>query len=231
MDALDNLVTPASDLLGRVDDLLVRAGAPGDHPIWPLLRRLGVLPGEAVGALVALSPAPLAAAASALRDLMGEYDEAYAVLARGGSWEGAGAEAFAAHRGALASQIAGGADNLSARLAATAAYADATASWIADARSSLAAALADVLASAEAVAVVAGGGLAAEAETMRPAGVSPASATAAARIGARILSAVLDAYEAAELLLHRSAPTLAEVPFRPPAEVATRLDATTRIAL
>lgn len=231
MDVLDDLVRTAGDLLGRADDLLVRAGAPDDHPIWPILRRVGALPGEAVGAVAALRPAPLAAAATALRELVGEYDEAHALLGSGGSWEGAGGDAFAAHRAALAAHIADAADNLSARLTATAAYADAMAVWIADTRSSLAATLADVLTSAEAVAVVTGGGFEAHADTVRAAGVSLAAVTAAAEIGARILSAVVDAYAAAEMLLHRSAPTLDELPFRPAADIAARLDATTRIAL
>jgi len=47
MDLLDRVTGPAADLLARVDDGLLAEGAPAGHPIWPLLRRAGALPGDA----------------------------------------------------------------------------------------------------------------------------------------------------------------------------------------
>jgi hypothetical protein len=78
MDALDLLAGPAGELLTRVDGALARSGAPDAHPIWPLLRRVGALPGAAVGAVAELRPAPLAAAAPSLRTLAQGYAEASA---------------------------------------------------------------------------------------------------------------------------------------------------------
>jgi hypothetical protein len=57
MDPFDRLAGPAGDLRRRVGESLAAGGAPEGHPIWPLLRRLRALPGEA---LAALRPAPYA---------------------------------------------------------------------------------------------------------------------------------------------------------------------------
>lgn len=219
MDALDQLAGPAAGLLNQVDDLLARAGAPADHPIWPLLRRLGVLPGEAVGALAALQPAPLAAAGPSLGALAREYEDARADLADGGSWEGAGAEAFAAYRASLAAYLADGPESMTGRLATTASYADALAEWVTQTRAVLARALADVLGSVEAVAVVTGAG----------SDPQPAAVQAAAEIGAWVLGGVAEAYDEAETLLHRWAPRLAELPYRAPADGVSTIDSATRI--
>lgn len=219
MDALDQLAGPAAGLLNQVDDLLARAGAPAHHPIWPLLRRLRTLPGEAVGAVAALQRAPLAAAGPSLGALAREYEDARADLADGGSWEGVGAEAFAAHRASLAAYLADGPESMTGRLAATASYADALAEWVTHTRAALAESLADVLGSVEAVAVVTGAG----------SDPQPTAAQAAAEIGARVLGTVAEAYDEAETLLHRWAPRLAELPYRGPADGASTLDIATRI--
>lgn len=212
MDALDQLAGLAAGLLDRVDGVLAQAGAPEDHPIWPLLRRLGALPAAVVGTVAALRTAPLAAAGPPLRSLAMEYDDARTAIADGGSWEGAGAEVFAAHRAALAAHLAG----MTARLAATEAYAGAVADWIDQSRAALARELAAVLGSAEAVTV-----------TTEPAG-APA-AVAAADIGARVLAVVDEAYARADALLRTWAVELEELPYRAPDVSAASLDLTTRI--
>ena len=93
MDALDRLAAPARELLSRVDGMLTRIGAPEDHPLWPLVRRLRVLPGDAVAALAAVEPAPLSAAGPALRTLSGQYAQPRATPP---DWAGPAAEAFTA---------------------------------------------------------------------------------------------------------------------------------------
>lgn len=220
MDPFDHLAGPAANLLGRVDDLLVHDGAPEDHRIWLLLRRLGVLPGEAVEALVALRPAPLAAAGTDVREVVREYDDVCSAIGPGGGWEGAGAQAFAAQRAALMAHLSGDPESLGGRLDATASYLAAVADWTTWCRAALARTLAGVLGSAEAVAVVAQGG---------PGGGATCGAVAAAEIGARVLATVAEAYDRGEILVRRWAPGLAEVAFRPPVDAGTRLDATTRL--
>jgi hypothetical protein len=236
MDPLDRLAGPAGDLLRRVDETLAAGGAPEGHPIWPPLRRMRALPGEAVAAVAALRPAPLADAGNAVRALIREYDDARASLDDGGSWEGAGAEAFAAHRDALAAHLTGGPESLTGRLDTTAGYADALADRVRQSRAALARTLAEVLGSTEAVTVVAGG----PDHTSLPAGTArgdgrPVRAGAtvdvpAADIGARVLATVAEVYDRAEDLLHRWGPSLAELTYRAPIEAAGgRLDTTMRI--
>lgn len=130
-DPLDHLAEVAHELLTGVDATLGRAGASQDHPIWPLLRRLGTLPGAAVDAVAALRPAPLAAAGTALRELAVTYAELGATVPEhltgrdqpgapngpgtptepGGpaepAWQGASAEAFADWWTALAAYLTG----------------------------------------------------------------------------------------------------------------------------
>ncbi|MEV4760582.1 hypothetical protein AB0J86_36520 [Micromonospora sp. NPDC049559] len=219
MDPLDRLAGPGADLLRRVDDTLVAAGAPDDHRIWPLLRRLRALPGEAVAAVAALHPAPLAEAGGALRTRLPEYEDARAALAREVSWQGAGAEAYAAQRDALAAYLTAGPESLAGRLSATAGYAAALGDWVTASRGALARTVAEVLGSAEAVALLPG------AAEDGPASAAPA----AAEIGARVLTTVAEAYDRAEALLARWAPRLGEVDFRPPAGTAARFDLTTRV--
>jgi hypothetical protein len=239
MDPLDHLAGPAADLLSRVDQSLAIAGAPDGHPIWPLLRRLRTLPGAAVEAVAALRPAPFADAGHAVRGLLPEYDDAAAALAGGGSWAGAGADAYAAQRAALEAHLTGGPESLSGRLDATAGYADALADWVDHSRDALARTLGEVLTSAEAVAMVTaapggplapGGAVAPGSPVGRGSASSQGGVLAAAEIGARVLGAVAEAYDRGEELRQHWSPSLAELAFRPPVDTALRLDATTRIS-
>jgi hypothetical protein len=211
MDALDQLAGSATALLDRVDSAIVASGAPGGHPIWPLLRRLGALPGAATSTIAGLRPAPLAAAGPSLHSLIEVYEQRGETIADSGSWEGAGAEVFGAHRAALSAHLG----EMAGKLAATEGFSTAVAEWIEESRAALARELAAVLGSREAVTV-----------TVEPPG-SPA-AVAAAEIGARVLAAVDVAYERAEALLHRWAADLAELPYRPPDAGPVAFGPTTR---
>jgi hypothetical protein len=225
MDALERLAGPASDLLALVDRALARSGAPDAHPVWPLLRRVGALPGVAVGAIAELRPAPLAAGGPSLRMLAEGYAEASAaatihaptgttgraLMVDSGGWQGMAAEAFAARWSALSAHLAGGVDSLSARLETTAAYAESIASWMARTRGAVAETLARVLTSAEAVAVVTG-----------PAGAgwfgaewpAPPAARAHADIAAAVLYPIARACEQASELAERWSPRLTELAYR-----------------
>ncbi|GAB2929435.1 hypothetical protein GCM10027280_16190 [Micromonospora polyrhachis] len=223
MDLLDHLAEPASDLLARVDRTLTLGGVPAGHPIAPLLRRLRALPGAAAGAIIALQPAPLAAAGQMLRELTRVYDQPQAALAATGTWQGSAADAFDIQRAALAEHLTGGTESLLGRLTATADHADALVEWATRSRAELASTLVAALGSAEAVTLVTGVG----AEDSAPG--DPGAVRAAAAVGARTLSTVADAYEQAETLLHRWPPRLSELILRPSVEGATGFDQTTRI--
>jgi hypothetical protein len=198
-DALDRLAGPAADLLDRVDTTLTRCGAPADHAIWPLLRRVGALPGEVVGAIAALRPGPLAAAGMPLRALIRRYGDA--AVAGPVGWRGAAADRFADQWTALRTHLDGDAESLTGRLAATAGYLDAVADWLAEGREALARTLASALISAEAVAV-------------RTAAVG--APLAAADLAAYVLAAVAGLCDDGGTLPGSWAPRLAELPFRPP---------------
>jgi len=211
MDALDHLAGPATALLDRVDSALVASGAPGGHPIWPLLRRLGALPGAATSTIAGLRPAPLAAAGPSLHSIIEVYEERGAAIADSGSWEGAGAEVFGQHQAALSAHVG----EMAGKLASTEGYSAAVAEWIEESRAGLARELAAVLGSREAVTI-----------TVEPTGVPVA--VAAAEIGARVLGAVDVAYERAELLLRRWETELAELPYRSPDDGPIAFGSTTR---
>ncbi|MEV4533221.1 hypothetical protein AB0J82_05250 [Asanoa sp. NPDC049518] len=183
-DALDHLTRPAGHLLARVDDLLTRFGAADDDPVWPLLRRVRALPGEAVAALVStLRAEPIAEAGAAVRARTTTYDEARVAVSAPVAWEGPAGDAFSAHAARLAADLTAATD----ALGATARLADEVADWVARTRASLAAVLADVLTSGEAVAVVLG--------------TSDAS-RAAVTIATRVLTALDAAGADAETISH-----------------------------
>ncbi|MGS2615641.1 hypothetical protein ACVCAH_14130 [Micromonospora sp. LZ34] len=225
MDALDRLAEPGLDLLRRVDTLLA-AGAPEGHRVWPLLRRMQVLPGEAVRGFLDLRPAPLAAAGHAVRRHVRAYDEVGAALTDPVVWSGPAAGAYGQARTALLRHLDEGPESLVGRLESTAGYADALADWVEGSRLALARALADVLRSAEAVAVVAA--------TTMPGAVTPPRPTgpggvAAAEIAARVLAVLCVAYDGAETLLRQWGPSLAESRWRAPVVERTRYDSPTRV--
>jgi len=191
MDALARLEPVARDLVHRVDTALVTLGAPADHPVWPLLRRLGVTPADAVRFVVETDPTPLRATAAALRDRAEAYEATE--LPADLPWRGAAGETYAEQAAGLRAHLG----ELAGRLRATAAYADDVADWSARSRERLARALADVLTSAQAV-------------TVRT-GTSPAPA--AADIGVRLLGAVAEAVAEGTDGHRRWASELGELPY------------------
>ncbi len=212
MDALDRLAEPGLDLLRRVDTLLA-AGAPEGHRVWPLLRRMQVLPGDALRSFLDLRPAPLAGAGHAVRRHIQGYDHACAALTDPLLWSGSAAAAYGQSRAMLLRHLDEGPESLVGRLEATAGYADALAHWVEDSRLAVARALADVIGSAEAVAVIAATSLTREQSHSGPS--SPGNA-GAAEIAARVLAVLCVAYDGAETLLRQWGPSLAESPLRPP---------------
>ncbi|WBC13600.1 hypothetical protein O7600_21010 [Micromonospora sp. WMMA1998] len=220
MDALDRLAEPGLDLLTRVDTLLA-AGAPEGHRLWPLLRRMQVLPGAAVREFLDLHPAPLTGAGHAVRRLVRGYDDTCALLTDHVAWSGSAAAAYDEARGALLRHLDEGPESLVGRLESTAGYADALAGWVESSRAALARVLAEALGSAEAVTVHAAG---------RPAGdAGRVGASAAAEIATRVLSVLGVAYDGAETLLRQWGPSLAETTWRDRAATAPRYGGTTRI--
>jgi hypothetical protein len=206
-DELDRVGGAAADLLARVDRAVGTAGAPPDHPVWPLLRRLGALPGEVVDAVAALRPGPLAGAGPALGPLIDGYADTGRMAARGAAWSGAAADRFAAAAEALATHLTGEgtADRpgLAGRAHATAAFAGEIVAWMGQTRHAVAVSVAAALGSAEAL-------------TLRTAaGPSPQTAVAAADIAALVLGTVANAYDRAEELCGRWAGELIEEDLRP----------------
>ncbi|PZG07229.1 hypothetical protein C1I95_31330 [Micromonospora craterilacus] len=211
MDALDRLAEPGLDLLRRVDTLLA-AGAPEGHRVWPLLRRMEVLPGEALRNFLDLRSAPLAGAGHTVRRQVHGYDHACAALTDPVLWSGPAAASYGQSRATLLRHLDEGPESLVGRLEATASYADALADWVEGSRLAVARVLADVLGSAEAVAVAAATSVTRESSHSGP---SSPGAAGAAEIAARVLAVLGVAYDGAETLLRQWAPSLAESPWRP----------------
>ncbi|PZF83671.1 hypothetical protein [Micromonospora deserti] len=226
MDVLDRLAEPGLDLLRRVDTLLA-GGAPEGHRVWPLLRRMQVLPGEAVQGFLDLRPAPLAGAGHAVRRLVRGYDEVSAALTDPVLWSGPAASAYGQARTALLHHLEEGPESLVGRLESTAGYADALADWVEGSRVALARALADVLRSAEAVAVVAATSVPVGASG--PRGLAGPGGPEAAEIAARVLAVLCVAYDGAETLLRQWGPSLAETRWRAPLVDRPRPGTPTRV--
>ena len=229
MDALDRLAGIGTDLLHRVDAALVAGGAPAGDPLWPLLRLVGALPGDALEFGLKLTPGSLRVAASQLRADADRFARRRDRLAAdlgpaAGGWEGSGAEAFKARWQSLAAHIGDGGDpaTVTGRLRATASYADALADWSEGLRTELAEAVARIAGSVEAVTI----------RGMTDGPPSAAVLEAAARIGVRVLRPVADAFGAARELEQRWSPDLAELRYTEPGAAPTGAVAPiTRVAL
>jgi hypothetical protein len=196
MDSLDQIAGPATPLLNRVDDLLSTAGAPPDHPVWAELRRVRLLPGDAVHAVATLRSADLLDAAPELR----AGARAYAALAESlpppAPWTGDAADAYDTVRRREAEHLSGTAHSLDERLEATADLADALVDWVNQTRGDLAGTLAHVLTSTEALELTSHG-------PSDPA--VPGAGRAAADVAERILHTVAESYEQAADLLYATA--------------------------
>lgn len=182
MDLLDRIHPTARGLLRRVDTTLLSTGAPDDHPIWPLLRRRGALPGELVASIAEITPDALGAAAGPLRERADGYVSWTSSAPVVAAWRGPAAEGFAARWSALSGHLAGDEDTMAGRLVDTARYLEDVAAWLARARRELAGALAECLGSAEAAVLRA----ASDASPAR------GEVVAAATLGAHVLAAAGD---------------------------------------
>jgi hypothetical protein len=197
MDRLDEALYAARPLLTRVDDLLTVSGAPEDHAVWGELRRVRLLPADAVQAVAALRPSALNDAGPELRAEARTCVDVAAALPRPDEWTGEAAEAYDEARRRMAVTLSGGDESLEERLQATADLAEALKHWMEQTRATVAAALATVLTSAEAL-------------TLRSGPVTVPSAgpeaLAAADIAAHLLRTVADNYDQATDLIHGSTP-------------------------
>lgn len=232
MDLLDQIHPASRDLLDRVDATLLAVGAPDDHRIWPLLRRVGALPGDAVGQLATATPQRLAAAAIPLRHHADGYGSSVASVADVAAWRGPAAEGFAAQWSTLSGHLAGDDETMAGRLLDTARFLDDVAGWLARARRELAGALAECLGSAQAGVVRA---LPAAAAGLDPleASVHLASdsgaptpreaVAAAAAIGAHLLATVAEIIDDGQRTLDDWADRLSDLPYptvpAPPARI------------
>ena len=173
-DPLGRLHEAGARLLAEVDETLVRWGAPDHHPIWPLIRSIGLLPGDAVAAVEALSWEAFQQRA----DLMHSHHERAVgvgdLLAAPSGWEGPAAEAA----GAKLDSAHAGVRVLAANARVLAQVMGDLAEWGVQGRLRLARTLAKVLTSAQTVDLTM--------EDTEPVG----RAQAAADIGAEVLAEV-----------------------------------------
>jgi uncharacterized protein YukE len=179
MDALIRVRVASDDLLAQVDATLAHHGAPEDHDIWALLRRHGLLPGDALATAAQWLPPVLEGRAALLRRQSEAQAQSAATLAREAAlsgWEGDAAAAFHTRLGDVRRDLAE-MEDASARLADCL---DELADWLAGARHALARLLADALLSAEAVTLA----------IPPPLTAPTARAQAAATIGASVLAGV-----------------------------------------
>jgi hypothetical protein len=222
MDLLDRVYPVARELLDRVDATLLAGGAPADHPIWPLLRRLGALPGEAVAHLAGVAPDALTGTGDTLRQHADGYRHRVEDVPMPAGWRGPAADAYAVSWSGLSAHLAGGGpDTLAGRLTDTASYLDDVSAWLGRARRALAGTVAECLGSAEAVTLHAapgdptgawfsGGGAGSGAP-------SPGAVTlAAATIGAHLLATAAEVLDDGRTVHDRWSGRLDELSYRPP---------------
>lgn len=200
-DRLDQLVEAASSLLARVDTVLSVVGAPEGHHVWPELRRVRLLPGDAVRAVCDLRPEAILETAPELRGNVRAYAELADALPIAAGWSGEAAEAYEAARRRAAEHLNGGPESLGRRMEATADLADALTDWMTRTRRELAMTLAEILGSTEAITLSAAGELPPEEE-----------AAAAANVAASLLRTVADNYDRGEVLLDESVPLQTALP-------------------
>ncbi len=224
MDLLDRVHPVGRDLLDRVDATLSARGAPADHPVWPLLRRLGALPGALVGHLASVTAEALTGAADAVRGEADGYRHRTDETPMPAAWRGPAADAYGGTWAGLSAHLAGtGPGTLAGRLTDTAGYLDEVSAWLRRARRALAGTLAECLGSAEAVTLrcapptgeltaawFASGGIGSG-------NVSPAAvAQAAATMGAHVLTTGGEVLDDGRALHDRWSPRLGELSYRPP---------------
>jgi hypothetical protein len=196
MDRLDALLDTVGPLLRRVDEVLSSGGAPPEHEVWAELRRVRLLPWDAVLAVAALRPGDLDEASRELRADARSCAGVADSLPSPGVWSGDAADAYDQARKRAADHLSGGLGSLDERLEATADLADALIDWMARMRGDLATTLAEVLSSAE------GLSLSFRIDADPP---SARDVLAAADVAVNILRTTADGYEVADDLLQASA--------------------------
>ncbi|AGL13984.1 hypothetical protein [Actinoplanes sp. N902-109] len=196
MDHLDRLLAEAGPLLHRVDAVLSAGGAPAAHPVWHQLRRVRLLPADAVRTVAALRPGDLTDAPTGVRAAARTCATVADSLPGPADWSGPAADAYDESRRALAGHLSGSPDALEARLHATADLAESLLTWMRATRDQVAETLADVLVSTQAIALA----------TDRTDSSSPTQQEAAANIATRTLQTIGDAYDQAADLLYRARP-------------------------
>ncbi|HEY1489060.1 MAG TPA: hypothetical protein VGF84_23340 [Micromonosporaceae bacterium] len=181
MDLLDRVLTPGTDLLERVDDLLTGCGAPDDHPIWRAMSRVGVLPLTALAQVATLDPDGMRSLSARLAEIAAGVRTVGDPVPRHLESRGLVADGFTAGWQGLAAQIATGPDgtSLAERIAATGAHLDDAAEWAAATRRDLAGEVGACLGSIDAVLV-----------RTSADGPDDHAIRAAADIGARVLESV-----------------------------------------
>ncbi|XVV13077.1 hypothetical protein ACQP2X_01600 [Actinoplanes sp. CA-131856] len=203
MDRLDQLLDAAHPLLRRVEEVLDAAGAPAEHKIWQELRRVRLLPADAVAAVAALRPEALTRAVPSLRAAARSCAGAAADLPPPGEWEGEAAETYDDLRRRVATHLAGADDSLDERLEATADLTEALSDWMTRARDTVATALGEALLSAEALTL-----------QTTPVTAPPGTAEieAAATVAAHVLRTIAGLYTEAEELMHNSTHLTSPIP-------------------
>ena len=111
-DHLDGVLGTAAPLLKRVDEVLAATGAPADHELWPAVRRVRLLPWDAVQTVAGLRPQALAAAAPELRADARSYAGIAEALPTPDDWTGDAADAYDTARRRTAQHLSGGLDSL-----------------------------------------------------------------------------------------------------------------------
>jgi hypothetical protein len=219
MDLLDRVYPVARELLDRVDATLLAGGAPADHPVWPLLRRLGALPGELVAHLAGVVPDGLTTPGDTLRQHATGYRHRADEVPMPAAWRGPAADAYATSWSGLSAHLAGsGPDTLAGRLTDTAGYLDDVAAWLGRSRRSVAGTVAECLGSAEALTLRSGSGDLTPAWFAGSGTPSPSAVTrAAATIGAHLLATAAEVLDDGRAVHERWSGRLDELSYRPPA--------------
>jgi hypothetical protein len=220
MDALARLEPVARPLLWAVDAALDKLGAPPEHRLWPLLRRVGASPGDAVGVVAALQPDRLRPVAAGLREHAATYDSVS--LPREVGWRGRAGASYAVRANALDAHLrANGTASLAGRLRATAGYVDDVADWQEHSRDRMARALGEILTSTQALTM-----------TRHLNGSAPylgsvQAVQASADIGARLLAEAAAVLDEGSAVQQRWAGSLSELTYAAPADVGpTTFDTT-----
>jgi hypothetical protein len=196
MDLLDRVRPVAEDLLGRVDAALHGFGAPPEHPVWSLMRRVGATPADAFAHVASLAPEPLREAGEALRRTAAGWPALVAALPAAVDSQGIAAQAYADARPAIATDL----DALVDGMDATARYVGEVADWMAGARRALAREAATCLGSRQALVL----------RSYTPGTAGHGVSVAAADLGARILAMIAASLDAGWRVREASAPALAE---------------------